>query len=221
MKKMIGRVICWNLEDWRIYMAIPLCAAVLGQIILMIIMALDAEATTVPPVAAAFALYGTAFLVAILHVVYYVASMDIPLSMGVTRRVILLGQLLSMLCAGIILAAETYVLTWLTYGLNRLLYGAQCEPPFAVTPWWAYLLAILVPVLLGPALGGVLRRTGKVGGIVVYVLLCGTCFWGSGLEDLFTAQPELGVPALCAAGAAVLVLLVLGVRWILRTPAKR
>ena len=220
MKKMIGRVMRWNLEDWHIYMAIPLGCAAFGQIVLMLILALDDEATTVPPVAAAFALYGTAFLVAILHTIYYVTSMDLPLSMGVTRRALLLGQVLSMLAAGVILAAETFVLTWLTYGLNRLLYGAQCEPTFSLTPWWAYLLAILVPVAVGPALGGVLRRVGKVGGIVMYVLMCSTCFWGSGLEDLFTAQPQLIVPTLCAAAVALLAMLALGVRFSLRTAVR-
>lgn len=183
----------------------------------------DPETTTAAPVANAVALYCGGLACLVFAVLRFSTEYNFYLQYSLRRRDLLIAQLVCQLGHALAGQAVLLLLVLLSGPLHRSLYGAAGNP-WGPIPWWAWLLTLALPLLLGLFAGGVILRFGKAGWLVLYLLFMGLCFssgpaahWlETNLTRLLPLLPLL--PVLLP--AAALLPAAFGVFWLLRTPVQ-
>lgn len=228
MKRTIAALWRYNRNELWYLPALTLGCWLLVETVTWFVVRYDTTAHFFPAGTAA-ALYGSALFATVLHGIRLGAEYSFLLQFPFSRRAVLAAQLSLQLGYGLLGQLTAALLTVLGGPLHRALYGPAADPtPWLLTPWWAWPLTLVLPVLLALFGGGVLQRFGRYGGLVLYFLFMAVCMTtGNWLHPLFRLGTALAedAPALLAALAAVpaallLALAGLGVHWLLRAAAQ-
>ena len=159
-------------------------------------------------------------LILVIGVLRMTAMFPMLLLFPITRRAAVAGE-----CASIVLHALAVEAVLAVFGpLVFLLCGQVSALPglLAQVPWWGWLVWLLPPlaaVLLALFCGGTIARFGRRGGWFLYFFFLIPCWFASPMIDWFeqlALAPAQLQALLAAAAAAVVVLPVLGLRWLLR-----
>lgn len=219
MKRTVAALWRYDRKELLAPAALTLGCWLLVEIVTCLVMRYDTIAE-VWPVGAAAALYGGALFCTVFNGLHFALEYDFLLQFPLSRRAAMAALLTFQLGQGLLSLAAAALLTMLETPLHRALYGATANA-WMLTPWWAWPVMLVLPVLLAVFAGGVLARFRRRGGWALYLLFISLCIscssWLDPLVTLLTDVPAL-LPALLAAlTAALLLLAALGARWLLRT----
>ncbi len=159
-------------------------------------------------------------VILVIGVLRMTAVFPMLLLFPVTRRAAVAGE-----CATVVLHALAVEAIIAVFGpFVFLLCGQVSVLPglLARVPWWGWLLGPLPPlaaVLLALFCGGVIARFGRRGGWFLYFFFLVPCWFASPIIDWFeqlALSPAQLRALLAAAAAAVVLLPLVGLRWLLR-----
>lgn len=218
MKKAIAALWRYNRNELWVLPALHAGCWLFVEVVAWLVVRYESLAQ-VWPVGAAAALYGGMLFATVLNGLRFAVEFDFLLRFSLSRRAALAAQLSLQLGQGLLGLATAALLTLAGGPLHRALYGAAADP-WILTPWWAWPVALVLPVLLGLFGGGVNQRFGQKGALTLYFLFMGLCCTCGSWLDVVIGRLQASPRLLLAAAAAPVLAAALGVWWLLHASVR-
>lgn len=222
MKRIILGSIKGSFDEIYYAPAIVAVCWLIGEVVTALLYADDAEATLFP-ISTIFTVYLGAMIMTILGVSRICVEYPFLLQFPATRRGALLGQSCTIVLHGLAVFATALVLGLASTALHGVLYAGMPQMDmFSIVPWPAWPLLLAGELLLSLVIGGFVIRFGKKALWAFYILvLLLSQLTESILHWFAEAMPPANLPLLFAAlGAALLALVAVSLRWLLRAAAQ-
>ena len=160
-------------------------------------------------------------VILIIGFVRMAAEFPMLLLFPLTRRAAVAGECVTIVLHALAVEAVIVLFCPLAYLLCG--QGAALPGVLAEVPWWAWPLPPLAAVLVALFGGGVIARFGRRGGWFLYFFFLVPCWFSGPILHWFeqcALTPAQLRALLCAGAAAVVLLPLLGLRWLLRAAVR-